>query len=60
MGAAESVLPYVGTEEVSGKANLMNTLKACAAEIIGTLFLVRLATINRLIKNIKHFFSLGN
>jgi hypothetical protein len=40
MGAMSSVVPYVGVEEVSGKTNIIKTLKACTAEFIGTLFLV--------------------
>ena len=31
-------LPYIGLEDFSGKA-LKNTLAACAAELIGTMFL---------------------
>jgi len=40
MGAAASIFPYVGLDEVKGKSNVMNTMRSCAAEVIGTLFLV--------------------
>lgn len=40
MGSLASYLPYVGTEEVAGKENVIKTMKQCTAEIIGTLFLV--------------------
>lgn len=40
MGSLASYLPYVGTEEVAGKENVIKTAKHCTAELIGTLFLV--------------------
>ncbi len=40
MGAVSSIIPYLGTEEVSGKENIVAAMKACAAELVGTLFLV--------------------
>lgn len=40
MGAVASVVPYIGINEVSGKESIILTARSCAAELLGTLFLV--------------------